>query len=207
MATTATMSSPTDAEPRAERPADPAVGGLDDAAAAALTARMAAGDSSAYEALFRARCVLVEAEAARRLGRRRDLADDVAQEIWLRVARAPRACPGAASLDAWLRRIVRSAAIDLLRSELARVVRERSVAMSREEAVAFLQDIEVLEQARRDAADIAGISPEERSIFELQVRTGATLDRIAGWLGVGRAALDSRLRRAAERARALRNAP
>lgn len=207
MSPVVTMSSPTDATPRAERPADPVEGGFDNAGVAALTARMAAGDPSAYEALFQSRCVLVEAEAARHLGRRRNLADDVAQETWLRVARAPRACPGAASLDAWLRRIVRSAAIDLLRSELARVVRERSVAMTREEAVAFLQDIEVLEQVRRDASDIPGISAEERSIFELQVRTGATLDRIAGWLGVGRTALDSRLRRAAERARALRNTP
>lgn len=203
----ATMTRSTDPAPGAADPHEPTAGVLDDAAAALITARMTAGDPSGYEALFRARCVLVEAEAARRLGRRRDLTDDVSQETWLRVARAPRTCPGAASLDAWLRRIVRSAAIDLLRGELARVVRERRVAMTREEAVAFLQDSELLEQARRDTSDIVGLTAEERAIFELQVRTGATMDRIASWLGVGRAALDSRLRRAAERARALRNAP
>lgn len=185
--------------------AGPVPDGLDDAAVAALTARMAAGDAFAYEALFRHRCGFVESEASRRLSRRRDLADDVAQDAWLRVARCPRACPGIASLDAWLRSIVRSAAVDLLRSELARTAREREAAMSRDEAVAFLQDLEMLEEVRRETADIAGLSAEDRSIFELQVRTGATMERLAGWLGIGRAALDSRLRRAAERARARRN--
>lgn len=174
---------------------------FDDAAAAACTARMAAGDRSAFEALFRRRCLFVEAESLRRVGRRRDLADDAAQETWLRVARAPRACPDRARLDAWLRRIVASAAIDLLRNELARRARERRVAESRPEAVAFLDDFTLLEQVRHDAARLAGLDADERSLFELRIRTGATVERLAGWLGLGRAAVDSTLRRAAERAR------
>lgn len=173
-----------------------------DAQVAECTARAVAGDRASYEALFRMRCAFVEDEAARRLGRRRDLVDDVAQDAWLRVARGPRRCPDAASLDAWLRRVVRSAAIDLLRSELARRAREERAAMERPEAVDFLADVELLEQIRRDAAVIGGISADERAALELRARTDATLAQLAGWLGIGPAAVDSRLRRAAERARA-----
>lgn len=205
MPVAARMTLPPHVHPRVEPARD--AGGLDDAAARSLTARMVAGEVDAYEQLFRSRCALVESEAARRLGRRHDLSDDVAQEAWLRVARAPRACPGLAALDGWLRRIVRSVAIDVLRSELSRACRERRTAMTRTEAVAFLEDLDALEDIRREASDVAGLSAEERAIFELQVRTGATVARLAGMLGIGPAALDSRLRRAAGRARALRNAP
>lgn len=174
---------------------------LDDALAAELTARVVAGDADAYEALFRHRCGLVEAAAAHRLGRRHDLAEDVAQETWIRVARAPRACPGAASLDAWLRMVVRSAAIDLLRSELSRRARELTAALSRPEAAGFIADIELLEQIRTDASCIDGLTAEDRALLELRARADATLAQIAALLGIGAKALDSRLRRAEERAR------
>lgn len=199
-----TVSVTTSPEPATAR-AETVACDLDDVTAATLTSRMIAGDGAAYESLFRLRCGWVEDEASRRLGRRRDLKDDVAQEAWLRVARSPRQCDRAQSLEAWLRRVVRSAAVDILRNELARRCREDGVAMSRGETVTFLEDIEVLEEIRREAESIAGISEEERSLFELQARTGATVARLAAWLGIGRAALDSRLRRAAERARSARN--
>ena len=191
----------------APRESGPPAGGFDDPSVDRCTARMLAGDRTAYEALFRERCRFVEAEASRRLGRRRDLADDVAQEAWLRIARRPCRCESVASLDAWLRRVVRSAAIDLLRSELARRVRERRVAEDRHESVAFLADHDLLEEIRREAAAIAGLTDHERSIFELKIRADATITQLAAMLGLGRAAVDSTLRRAAERARAMRNHP
>ncbi len=175
---------------------------FDDAAVAARTAAMVAGDREAYAALFRDRCAFVESEAGRRLQRRRDLVDDVVQETWLRVARGPRHCPAVASLDAWLRRIVRSAATDLLRSELARRLREERIAASRTEAQAFLEDLTLLDRLRDARGDIVGATAEERALLELKVRSDATIGQIAGWLGLGRAAVDSQLRRAAERVRA-----
>jgi RNA polymerase sigma factor (sigma-70 family) len=168
------------------------------------TAQLVGGDRAAYELLFRRRVTFVEAESTRVLGRRHDLAADAAQEAWLRVARAPRRCTTAAGLDAWLRRIVRSAAIDLLRSELARRCRERRVARMREEAADYLKDFELLEQIRHDASRLPA---EDRSLLELVARTDATVASVAEWLGIGRAAADSRLRRAAERARQLRTNP
>ena len=168
------------------------------------TLRLVGGDRAAYELLFRRRAAFVDGESARVLGRRRDLAADASQEAWMRVARRPRRCASARSLDAWLRRIVRSAAIDLLRSELARRCREQRVARMREEAADYLEDFELLEQIRHDASKL---DPEDRSLLELVARTDATVASIADWLGIGRSAADSRLRRAAERARALRTNP
>lgn len=165
---------------------------------------MLRGDRSAYESLFRARCSFVEREAVRRLGTRRDFADDVAQEVWMRVARRPIALRGVAALDAWLRQVVRSTAIDLLRSELARRVRESAVARERNEAVRFLADYELLEELRCEIDGLDSLSPDERALFELKARTDATTARLAGWIGLGHAAVDSKLRRAAERARAAR---
>jgi len=173
----------------------------DDALAARWTESMVRGDRAAYEALFRARCAFVEREAARVLGSRRDLAEDAVQEAWLRVARRPVASPCMKSLDGWLRRVVRSAAIDLLRNELSRRLREGAVARERAESVRFLDEYERLESLQREVDSLDGITPEERALFELKARTGATTARLAGWLGLGSAAVDSRLRRAAERAR------
>jgi RNA polymerase sigma factor (sigma-70 family) len=184
---------------------EPAIDGFDDEAVDRLTSRMVRGDREAYAELFRVRCQAVEAEARRCLTRRADLCGDVAQETWLRVARGSRRCESVASLDAWLRRIVRSAAIDLLRSELAQRNRERRVAASRPEAVAFVEDFELLQQLRHEARSVAGLSAEEQSMFELLVRGEGTVAQLAGWMGLGTAAVDSRLRRAAERARARRS--
>jgi RNA polymerase sigma factor (sigma-70 family) len=180
---------------------------FDDAAVDACTASMVRGERAAYEALFLNRHAFLEAEARHRLGRRRELVDDVVQESWLRIARGPRRCAGGASLDAWLRRIVRSAAIDLLRSELARRCREQRVASTRAEAVSFVEDFELLEEMRHRAAGLAGVRADERALLEVQARTDATVAQLAAWLGIGRAAVDSKIRRAAERARAQRSEP
>jgi RNA polymerase sigma-70 factor (ECF subfamily) len=176
--------------------------GVDDARVAQWTQAMARGERAAYESLFRARCGFVEREAGRRLGSRRDLADDVAQETWLRIARRPLEFASVPSLDAWLRQVVRSAAIDMMRSELSRRLRESAVAREREESVRFLDDFDLLESLKQEVDAIDGLTSEERALFELKVRNDATTARLAGWIGIGPAAVDSKLRRAAERARA-----
>ena len=171
------------------------------------TGRMVRGDRTAYETLFLRRHRFVEAEAARTLGRRGDLADDVAGETWLRIARGPRTCPSEPALDGWLRRIVRSVAVDLIRSDLARSLRERRIAGGRPESSGFVEDHELLEEIRRGLAVLEKLDVEDRAILELRARTGATIAQIARLLGIGPAAVDSRLRRAVERARNERTQP
>jgi RNA polymerase sigma factor (sigma-70 family) len=175
---------------------------LADASVCALTELVVAGDRLAYERLFRLRCDFVDREAGRRLSRRRDLAQDASQETWLRVARAPRRCESWSKLDAWLQRIVSSVAIDLLRSELARRAREDHIAESRREAQLFVADVELLEGLRAELNQVSRIPFEERAMLELKVRSGGTLAQLGAILGIGRAAVDSRLRRAAATARA-----
>ncbi|MFO0826754.1 MAG: sigma-70 family RNA polymerase sigma factor [Phycisphaerales bacterium] len=169
--------------------------------ALALTDAIVGGDRDAYARLFLARCDFVEREAARRLARRRDLAADVAQDAWIRVARGPRRCESIAKLDAWLQRVVFSAAIDTLRGELSRRAREERIASMRREAQEFVSDVELLESMRRELRGLGALSSDERSMLELRARTSATIGQLAAMLGVGRAAIDSRLRRASALAR------
>jgi DNA-directed RNA polymerase specialized sigma24 family protein len=168
-----------------------------DARALRLSSHMVQGDRQALAELFEWRIELVEAQAWRSLGAHHALAPDAAQEAWLRVARAPVVCSTLPALDSWLRRVTASAAVDLLRADLARKVRERRVARSRQEACAFLQDAAHLESAR---AVLAELSPTDRSLLELRARTESTFVQLARAVGLGPAALESRLRRAIKRA-------
>ncbi len=171
-----------------------------DARALRLSSSMVQGDRQALAELFEWRCALVEVQALRSMGARSALAPDAAQEAWLRVARTPVVCSTLAALDSWLRRVTASAAVDLLRSDLARRVRERRVARSRQEACAFLQDAAHLEVARHVLLEL---SATDRSLLELRARTQATLVQMARAVGLGPAALESRLRRAVKRAEAV----
>ncbi|MCE9620502.1 MAG: sigma-70 family RNA polymerase sigma factor [Planctomycetes bacterium] len=179
----------------------PTTTALADAKAESLTRSMVGGDRNAYAELFVMRCDFVERMTARALGHRGDLVPDAAQDAWIRVARKPVHCPCAVALDAWLRRVASSAAIDLLRNELSRRLREQRVARSRVEATAFLQDASLLEQARHELGALRAIPDEDRSLLELRARMAGTVSQIATALGIGTSAIDSRLRRATERAR------
>jgi RNA polymerase sigma factor (sigma-70 family) len=171
-----------------------------DAMAREVTAAMVAGSRTALEHLFRLRCALIEREAERALGHRTDLAADAAQEAWLRVARRPVPCPCSASLDGWLRRVAVSAAVDLLRADLARRAREHQVARTRAEAASFVADWAQLDEAQEALMHLPN---DERGLLELRARTEATLAQLGRAVGLGPAALDSRLRRAVQRARAV----
>jgi len=161
----------------------------------ALTDAMVRGEREAYAQIFSLGADRVERAAARALGRRADLIPDAAQEAWLRVARSPVHCPDRASLDAWLGRVAASSAIDLLRSELARRLREGRVASSRAEAEQFIADqLELDRLCSRMRADT-------REVLELRARASATLQQLAAALGIGSAAVESRLRRAVAEAR------
>lgn len=178
----------------------------DDAWASQTTLALRADGTAASAALTRlhaARHTLVARIALAALPARRDLALDAAQETWLRIARRPAHCRSCVELDAWLRRIVLSAAIDLLRRELrqrariARAAHQLNAARNASEAPAPAppggpDGQEALAHLR---AQLEQLAADERLLLDLRFRAGMTLAQIADALGIGPAAAESRLRR------------
>lgn len=187
----------------------------DDEWAAEVTLALRAGGSAAHRALgqlHEAHCAWAADVALRALPTRRDLALDAAQEAWIRVARCPAHCRSAGELQAWLRRVIVSAALDLLRRDVRQRTHVRRAAQAR--AIAsqdssnahelHAADVEQLARLRQQLSQLAA---DERVLLDLRFRAGMTLGQIARILGIGSAAADSRLRRALERLRAHQETP
>src|SRR5688572_24902887 len=109
--------------PGARRPpAPPSAGGLraerlERAAgldAATVTAAIARGDRAAFGEFYEAWFDRCYAMARGMSGRDESACLDIVQEAMLRVVRRMRPLPDAAALEAWMRRVVRSAAVDSL---------------------------------------------------------------------------------------------
>lgn len=173
-----------------------------DTDAHALTVAITRGDREALGQLFDRYYTMMLNECRKSSGTNSILAEDAAQEAWLRVARRPVECSSAGQLAAWLRKVAMSASIDLLRSELARRVRERAVSRTNDEAVRFLDDHDRLEEARIALMSLERDTSDGALLLALRTRSEVTVAQLAKSLGIGASALDSKLRRAAAQARA-----
>jgi RNA polymerase sigma-70 factor (ECF subfamily) len=172
------------------------------------------GGSAAHGALERlhsAHHAWAAEVAIRALPSRRDLALDAAQEAWMRVALRPAHCRSAAELQAWLRRVIVNAAMDVLRrdirqrSRVRRLAQDRAVlADSSQHHQGHAADAEQLAHLRQQLERLAA---DERALLDLRFRAGMTLAQMAGAVGIGPAAADSRLRRTLERLRAQQETP
>jgi len=182
---------------------------LTDATVRRLTHRLVLGDASALAVLYEARFNWMLMLLQRTTRRDESFSLDCAQDAWLRVARAPVCCESAAMLDAWLRRVALSAALDRVRSDAARRLREITHARvhaheAASELHSMLQSIDSLSDALGKALDRCG--SDERGVLLMRFRAGMTLGQIAASCGVGTAAIDSRLRRLLSSLRASMNA-
>ena len=173
-----------------------------DVDAHALTVAITRGDRDALGRLFDRYYTMILNECRKSSGSTSMLAEDAAQEAWLRVARRPVECSSAGQLAAWLRKVAMSASIDLLRSELARRVRERAVSRTNDEAVRFLDEHDRLEEARIALMSLERDTSDGALLLALRTRSEVTVAQLAKSLGIGASALDSKLRRAAAQARA-----
>jgi RNA polymerase sigma factor (sigma-70 family) len=173
-----------------------------DTDAHALTVAITRGDREALGQLFDRYYTMMLNECRKSSGTNSILAEDAAQEAWLRVARRPVECSSAGQLAAWLRKVAMSASIDLLRSELARRVRERAVSRTNDEAVRFLDDHDRLEEAQIALMSLERDTSDGALLLALRTRSEVTVAKLAKSLGIGASALDSKLRRAAAQARA-----
>lgn len=165
-----------------------------DELARSLSARLARGDADALAALYESRFDWMVGLLARVTRRDDSFVLDCAQDAWIRIASRPVPCPDAARLDAWLRRVALSCALDRLRSDASRVLRERSSALPE----AIEASIEGIESAQRA---LASADAESTGLLLMRYRAGMTVRQIGRAIGLGPAAAESRLRRALERVR------
>jgi len=164
---------------------------LSDDEAQRLTQGLMAGDPTALAELYETRFEWMVELVVRGTRRDESFALDCVQDAWMRVARAPVRVDSVAALDAWLRRVALSAALDRIRCDASRVLREARVAAV--EVDASIQSIEAARAALHTA--LAQCAGEERSLLLMRFRAGMTVRQIAAACGLGAASVDSKLRR------------
>ncbi|MBN8463740.1 MAG: RNA polymerase sigma factor [Dechloromonas sp.] len=140
------------------------------------------------------------------------IADELYQDVWLRVVNARRRYTVVARFSTWLFRIAHNRLIDHWRAESRKPVAEMPVAddcetgpLDKVAAPDELQPERLME--RKDlAALVAGavesLPDAQREAFLLHEEGGLTIDEIAALTGVGRETAKSRLRYAMIRLRA-----
>ncbi len=168
---------------------------MDDAWARRISIGVSRGDRSALAALYEARYAMLLRIVRRRTMRDEAFACDCVHDAWLRVFRRMPTFERIANLDAWLVRVALSAALDRIKSERARALREATIEGPRG---AMLPD----ELLQRLTAEIDRMSQEDQEVLHLRFWRDRPLRAIAESLGVGVRTAESRLRRAMERLRA-----
>ncbi len=171
---------------------------------AELTAGMASGERNAVETFYRRYFDLLYAEARRATRRDEAFCLDVVQEGVLRIIRSVRRVDSEAQLATWLRLVIRTTALDLLRGETRRQ-RRQAVAVPigfREEHFGRAPSDSDEQQITWLRRQIQSFDPQLIEIIDLRFHGRWTLARIAGKLGLSVGTIDGRLRRAL---RALRN--
>ncbi len=160
---------------------------------ARLTADVAAGRPEALTTFYEAYFDRVYAGARRALGGDEAACLDLVQEVMLKAIRALPIIESEAGLEAWLARVVRTCAIDALRSRQRRLKREATANAQRvEELKAALEQTD--EQLQWLREEIAALDSESARLLTLRYRCGWTLSQIGLALGLSPGAVDRRLR-------------
>ena len=145
---------------------------------------VAAGDADALALLFDRHGAAVLGLLTRMLGRGGE-ADEVLQEVFLWLWKHPRRYDaGRSSLRGWLLVLARSRALDVLRADRSRRVREEGVERDRPLAhePVPLADLEQRERQRRLRAALVNLPEEQRRCIELAFFVGLSHSQIAARL-------------------------
>ena len=142
------------------------------------------GDRAAFEQLYAATRAKLYGVVLRIL-RRHDLADEVLQEVYLKIwSGAGQFNPGLASPITWMVTIARNRAIDLVRKRAEVSIEEEPKAM---DVAADLPNPlarrELTEEVRRLMACIERLEPERQSLVLLAYRNGWSREQLAAKLG------------------------
>jgi RNA polymerase sigma-70 factor, ECF subfamily len=173
-----------------------------------LVARARRGDQTAFEQVVRAHQRRVYATALR-IVRSHAVADDVAQEAFVRAWRSLASFDLSRPFGPWVCRIAANLAINYVRSPRAREEglpeREEAAAGAPRRAEGPLSQLLDAEAARALDAAIGELPVEQRAVFILRAVEELSYSEIAEALGIPAGTVMSRLSRARERvARALR---
>jgi RNA polymerase sigma-70 factor (ECF subfamily) len=136
----------------------------------------------------------------RRLCRRRDLADDLFQETFLKLASHATRLAEDTDLAAWLFTVARNAFRSHLRWTLVDLDRRRAVALDPPDGPESPLDRAVAsEEERRLERALAALAPADREVLLLVGVEGLAQDRVAAILGIQHDAVRQRVSRARAR--------
>lgn len=159
-----------------------------------LTGEIASGNPEAFARLYRAKFGHVLAVARRVTGFDEDASLDIVQDTMMRVIRYIRPFDDVHVLDRWLARVTRSVAIDHLRRERRRRMRESAAVDERVKGAS--DDVEkVQERLEWVQRELRGLDRVTAEMIELRFRVGMTLASIGQRLGIGAGAVHGRLNR------------
>lgn len=160
-----------------------------------LTAALESGSEPAVEAFYRQYFDWLYAQA--RLATRRDesFCLDVVQNAVLRIIRTVRPVRSEAQFRAWMRLVVQTAALDLIRSDARRARREFQAVMSGAAQPGEPEQFDESQQ-RWLRQQIERLDPQLATMIALRYEQDWTLERIGRLLGLSIGTIDGRLRRA-----------
>jgi RNA polymerase sigma-70 factor (ECF subfamily) len=167
--------------------------------AGALVARVRRRDMQAFEALYDAHHRIVYGVALRVLGDAHG-AEDVLQSVFLKLWNSPELFRGG-SFGAWIVRVTRNRALDLLRSRATRNEGELPEALPENEA---LEDVAFSRiDAARVRAALADLPAEQRVPIEMGFFDGITHEEIARRRNVPLGTIKTRIRSGLRKLRAV----
>ena len=147
---------------------------------AAIVRRAIEGDERAMRLLWNQHAAHVDA-VVRRLAADPDLAEDIAQEVWIQIFRALPSWRGDAKFSTWVHRVAINRTLNALRRTKRLAATETAI----EEDSAYVeQDVDrsMLAQSIDEAA--RQLSPGARTVFLLHDVEGYTHEEIAMELGI-----------------------
>lgn len=164
----------------------------------ALTRAIARGDDRAFERFYNDHFEPAYAMARALTRRDESFCLDVVQDAMLKAARSMRPLDSQDDLNAWMRRVVHTAALDRLRAERRRLARERARAQDeRAEQRLALAD----ERIAWLRAQIDDLPSEDRALLLFRFARARTIEATADAHALTPGAAHGRIRRALDRLR------
>ena len=158
------------------------------------------GDEAAMRALWSRHAPHIDVVVRRLVGGDADLAEDVAQEVWIQIFRALPSYRGESQFGTWAHRIAVNRTLNALRKSRRLAARQTEI---EEDTVSVTPDVDApfLAQTIQEAAE--RLSPGARMVFMLHDVDGLTHEEIAAELGITPGGSKSQLSKARARLRTL----